>query len=234
MLGAILINNNAWHEVSGFLRPEHFYEPVHGRLFGALDRTIRAGHLADHILLNREFNDDDALKELDGAQYLARLARAAETIVNAGDYGRLLHDLFVKRGIIAAAEAIANQAYDPQTPTSAAEMLDSLEHQVAALCSEFRRERRKTFRLHQPRGHRDRSPASRVSRRALDTEKLRHVALRLRRNREIIPRHDARHLRGSWPAMARIPLRAGRCPGRHVRGRRGRVAPTPQPDSTLS
>ncbi len=36
LLGAILINNEAYHRISEFLRPEHFYEPVHGRIFEAM------------------------------------------------------------------------------------------------------------------------------------------------------------------------------------------------------
>jgi replicative DNA helicase len=56
LLGAILVNNDAFHRVSDFLEPRHFAEPVHGRIFqicGELigaDRTvgvpddITAGH----------------------------------------------------------------------------------------------------------------------------------------------------------------------------------------------
>src|SRR5688500_7139296 len=99
LLGAILINNEAYHRVSEYLRPEHFYEPVHGRIFAAMVRLIERGQLADHLTLKVAFDEDEGLRELDGAQYLARLARAAETIINAGDYGRLLHDLGLKRGL---------------------------------------------------------------------------------------------------------------------------------------
>ena len=45
-----------------------------------------------------------SLKELEGGQYLARLARAAETIINAEDYGRVIHDLAMKRGLIQTGE----------------------------------------------------------------------------------------------------------------------------------
>src|SRR5512134_3815326 len=71
LLGAILINNEAYHRVSEFLRPEHFYEPVHGRIFAGMVRLIESGRLADHVTLKVAFVDDEALRELDGAQYLA-------------------------------------------------------------------------------------------------------------------------------------------------------------------
>ena len=75
-------------------------------------RLIEQGRLADHLTLKVAFDEDEALRELDGAQYLARLARAAETIINAGDYGRLLHDLGLKRGLIHVGEELVNKAYD--------------------------------------------------------------------------------------------------------------------------
>src|ERR687897_784450 len=136
LLGAILINNEAYHRVSDFLRPEHFYEPVHGRIFAAMMRLIEQGRLADHLTLKVAFDEDEALRELDGAQYLARLARAAETILNAGDYGRLLHDLGLKRGLIHVGEEIVNKAYDPALPEGGREQIEVAEQQLFKLAQE--------------------------------------------------------------------------------------------------
>ena len=79
LLGAILINNEAYHRVAEYLRPEHFYEPVHGRIYATIVRLIERGRLADPITLKVAFEDDESLRDLDGAQYVARLARAAES-----------------------------------------------------------------------------------------------------------------------------------------------------------
>jgi len=119
LLGAILINNEAYHRVAEFLRQEHFHEPVHGRIYAAIERLVAEGKIADGITLRREFDSDPTLRDLDGAQYLARLARAAETIINAEDYGRHLHDLAMKRALIAAAEETINAAMDPTDNTPA-------------------------------------------------------------------------------------------------------------------
>jgi replicative DNA helicase len=136
LLGAILINNEAYHRVSEFLRPEHFYEPVHGRIFAAMARLIEGGRLADHLTLKVAFDEDEALRELDGALYLARLARAAETIINAGDYGRLLHDFGLKRGLIHVGEEVVNKAYDPTVPESGREQIEMAEQQLFKLAQE--------------------------------------------------------------------------------------------------
>jgi replicative DNA helicase len=136
LLGAILINNEAYHRVGEYLRPEHFYEPVHGRIFAAMARLIEGVRLADHVTLKLAFEDDEALRELDGAQYLARLARAAESIVNADDYGRLLHDLALKRGVIQVGEEMVNKAYDATLPDSGREQIEAAEQRLFALAQE--------------------------------------------------------------------------------------------------
>jgi len=74
LLGAILINNEALSQVAAFLEPEHFYLPVHGRIFGAIAIVIERGQIANPVTLKHHFDQDEALKESGGAQYLARLA----------------------------------------------------------------------------------------------------------------------------------------------------------------
>jgi replicative DNA helicase len=136
LLGAILINNEAYHRVGEYLRPEHFYEPVHRRIFEAIVRLIEAGRLADHVTLKVAFDEDEALRELDGARYLAGLARAAETILNAEDYGRLLHDLALKRGLIHVGEEVVNKAYDPTVYETGREQIEAAEQQLFQLAEQ--------------------------------------------------------------------------------------------------
>ena len=136
LLGAILVNNEAYSRVSDYLLPEHFYEPVHGRIFAAISRLIESSRVADHVTLKVAFDQDEALRELDGAQYLARLARAAETILNAADYGRLVHDLALRRGLIHVGEETVNKAFDPAVPESGREQIEMAEQQLFMLAQE--------------------------------------------------------------------------------------------------
>ena len=136
LLGAILINNEAYHRVSDYLRAEHFYEPVHRRIFEAIMRLIEGGRLADHVTLKVAFDEDEALRDLDGARYLSGLARAAETILNAEDYGRLLHDLALKRGLIHVGEEVVNQAFDPMIPETGRDLIEKAEAQLFTLAQE--------------------------------------------------------------------------------------------------
>src|SRR5205823_5268747 len=83
LLGAILINNTAYYRVCEFLQPEHFGNAVHGRIFAAIGKLLGRGQIANPVTLKNLFDQDGALTEIGGAQYLARLAGAAAAIINA-------------------------------------------------------------------------------------------------------------------------------------------------------
>ncbi len=133
LLGAILVNNEAYHRVSDFLTGEHFFEPVHQRIFDACADRIKQGQLADHRTLFHLFGTDPALQELDGARYLGRLQTAAETIFNATDYGRVIHDLAMRRGLISVGEDIVNQAFDPRATETGREQIEGAERRLFTL-----------------------------------------------------------------------------------------------------
>jgi replicative DNA helicase len=136
LLGAILVNNEAFHRVSEFLKAEHFFEPVHARIYQACADRIGRGQLADAKALFHLFDEDEALRELDGARYLARLARAAETIINAPGFAQIIHDLAVRRGLIGLGEEMVIRAYDPQAPESAEQQIELAEHGLYELAQE--------------------------------------------------------------------------------------------------
>jgi replicative DNA helicase len=136
LLGAILVNNEAGHRVSDFLRAEHFYEPVHRRIYEVAAQRIARGQLADPVTLKAIFEDDPAFKELGGARYLAAIARAAETIINAIEYAHLVHDLAVKRGLIALGEEVVNRAFDPAQEATGREQIEAAEQELFRLAQE--------------------------------------------------------------------------------------------------
>ncbi len=86
LLGAILINNDAFDRVSDFLRSEHFVEEIHRRIYEIAGSMIRSGKLATPITLKTFLGEHD-VGGLTVPQYLARLATEATTVINAYDYG---------------------------------------------------------------------------------------------------------------------------------------------------
>ena len=93
LLGAILINNDAYDRVSDFLKSEHFVEEIHRRIYEIAGSLIRSGKIASPITLKTFLGEHDLGDGLTIQQYLARLALEATTIINAHDYGRSIHDL---------------------------------------------------------------------------------------------------------------------------------------------
>jgi len=110
LLGAILVNNAAFHRVSEFLRPEHFAEPVHGRIYEAIGKLVERGQVANPVTLKNIFDQDSALREIGGAQYLARLVVSVVTILNTPDYAASIVDSYRRREMIKLGEAISDRA----------------------------------------------------------------------------------------------------------------------------
>jgi len=112
VLGAMLVNNDAFYRVSDFLKAEHFYEPLHQTIFDTAASIIRAGKIATPVTLKTFLPADTDLGGMTVAQYLARLAAEATTIINAQDYGRSIYDLAIRRQLIGVGEDMVNVAYD--------------------------------------------------------------------------------------------------------------------------
>ncbi len=111
LLGALLANNKAFERVAEFLAQDHFADPIHGRIFEAIRRRIDSGQLADAVTLRGEFEHSGLLEEVGGTAYLAQLLAATVGIINAGEYGRAVHDAWVRRQLIELGEVVVNRAF---------------------------------------------------------------------------------------------------------------------------
>ena len=111
LLGALLANNKAYERVSEFLAGEHFADAVHGRIFSAIQRRIEAGQLADAVTLRAEFEHSGLLDDVGGTGYLAQLLGAMVGIINAGEYGRVIHDAWLRRQLVDLGETMVNRAF---------------------------------------------------------------------------------------------------------------------------
>jgi replicative DNA helicase len=130
LLGAILVNNEALYRVSDFLEPEHFFEPIHQRIYQLSRELIRAGKLATPVTLKTFL---DAAIDIGGMtvnQYLARLAAEATTIINSEDYGRTVYDLHIRRSLIQVGEDMVNVAYDAPVDFSPKHQIEDAERRL--------------------------------------------------------------------------------------------------------
>lgn len=110
VVGALLYDNETLHRVADFLRPEHFYEPVHGRIFEAASALIQRGDVADAITLTPLAEGDEALKTLGGPDYLVELMAGAASAASAADYARFIYDLALRRELIRVGGDIESDA----------------------------------------------------------------------------------------------------------------------------
>jgi replicative DNA helicase len=133
LLGAILVNNEACDRVSGFLKADHFYDALHGRIYDHAAKLIWAGKRATPITLKTFFQADEPVGELTVPQYLGRLAANATTIINAEDYGRTIYDLAVRRSLIQIGEIMVNTAYDAPIDAPPAVQIEDTEQKLYEL-----------------------------------------------------------------------------------------------------
>ncbi|MFT6509448.1 MAG: replicative DNA helicase [Parvibaculaceae bacterium] len=133
LLGAMLINNDSFDRVASFLEPSHFYEGLHARVYEAMSKLITGGHVATPVTLKTYFEHDPSMAEVGGSAYLARLAGAATTIINAAEYGRTIYDLAIRRELIAIGEDIHSRAFDAPVEDPPAQQIQDAEQSLYSL-----------------------------------------------------------------------------------------------------
>ena len=132
LLGILLYDNAAHERISVPLAPEHLHEPVHARLYAAVEEHIRSGRLADPLTIAQRFPDDVAFDELGGVRYLADLVDKAPPAANIGDYARVVHDLALRRELIRLSGEMSLAAMS-DTDTSAKDQIEAIEQQLFSL-----------------------------------------------------------------------------------------------------
>lgn len=135
LLGAIFVNNQAMERVSEFLRGEHFANGENGMIFQACQKLIEKGQIADPVTLRRYFEQNEKLAEIGGPAYLGELASSAVGIINAGEYGRLIYDLYLKRELIALGEDMVNRAFSGEVDDSATGQIEAAEQNLYDLAT---------------------------------------------------------------------------------------------------
>ncbi|WP_420971140.1 replicative DNA helicase [Bradyrhizobium sp. B120] len=133
LLGAILVNNDAFYRVSDFLEAKHFFEAIHQQIYETASSLIRMGKVANPVTLKTFLPAELDLGGMTVSQYLARLAAEATTIINAQDYGRTVYDLSLRRNLIQIGEEIVNVAYDAPVDFAPRAQIEDAERQLYGL-----------------------------------------------------------------------------------------------------
>jgi replicative DNA helicase len=138
LLGAILVNNDAFYRVSDFLEAKHFFEPIHQTIFETAGSLIRMGKVATPVTLKTFLPADTDIGGMTVGQYLARLAAEATTIINAQDYGRTVYDMSLRRDLIRIGEDMVNVAFDAPVDFTPRTQIEDAERQLYDLAESGR------------------------------------------------------------------------------------------------
>ena len=136
LLGALLANNKAFEKISEFLRPEHFADPVHAKVFDIISKLITRGHVADTITLKNYFEQDGSLEEVGGYPYLIKLADSATPLTNAEYYAQFIYDKYLRRELIATGYDIASNAAKEDIDSDASSQIEDAERRLFDLANQ--------------------------------------------------------------------------------------------------
>lgn len=135
LLGLLLLNNNYYGQVNEILQVEHFYEPVHQRIFGAISKLIERGQVATPVVLKSHFDKDAALEDIGGSKYLLQLAQMSVQIVDIKEMALLIHDNALKRRLIEIGETMVVSAFKPDLDKDANQQIEEAEHSLFNLAT---------------------------------------------------------------------------------------------------
>ena len=128
LLGAILVDNRALEGISAQLKAEHFYDPLHQRLYEAMSIAVeRAGSIITPLTLHSMLKNDPGLQEVGGHAYLAGLAEASPALPNLKDLAKIIYDLAMRRSLIHIGEEIVNTAYEAPHDKGPQEQIEDAE-----------------------------------------------------------------------------------------------------------
>ncbi|MCA3436985.1 MAG: replicative DNA helicase [Rhodobacter sp.] len=133
LLGVILTNNDVYDRIAALVRAEHFFDPVHARIFEIAAARIQKNTLASPVTLKAFLEDDQGLRELGGPSYLARLAGAAISAFAARDYAQMIYDLAVRRELIGLGRDISARAARVDVESDPREQITEAEQRLYRL-----------------------------------------------------------------------------------------------------
>jgi len=108
VIGSILLSNEIFDEISIIISNYNFYDPMHQKIFGAIEKLIHSGMLANPITLKNYFENEK--DELNVPEYLVKITKFSTSSRQAIEYSKLIYDLYVKRELVKISESVIDAA----------------------------------------------------------------------------------------------------------------------------
>ena len=136
LLGALMIDNRLVEDVQLKLKPHHFFEPLHGRIYEAVLKLTDRNMVANPVTLRPSFEGDEAMKELGGPAYLATLTGSGAAIIGAKDFAQQVYDLALLRALIGVGRDLVEGALDTSEDVAPLEQIEKAETELYKVAEE--------------------------------------------------------------------------------------------------
>ena len=108
VLGSILLSNEIFDEVNTIISNKNFYDPMHQKIFAAIEKLIFKGMLANPITLKNYFENEK--DEINVPDYLVKVTKFSTSLRQAIEYSKIIYDMFVRRELIKISESTIESA----------------------------------------------------------------------------------------------------------------------------
>src|SRR6185437_5598126 len=112
LLGALMIDNRLVEDIGLKLKPHHFFEPLHGRIYESILRLTDSNRVANPVTLKPLFEADEGMKEVGGPAYLAQLTGSGAAVIGARDFADQIYDLALLRALVGVGRDLVEGALD--------------------------------------------------------------------------------------------------------------------------
>jgi replicative DNA helicase len=136
LLGALMIDNRLVEDVQLRLKPHHFFEPLHGRIYESILRMTDANRIANPVTLRPLFESDESIREVGGPAYLAQLTGSGAAVIGARDFADQIYDLALLRALIGVGRGLVEGALDTSEEVAPLAQIERAETELYKVAEE--------------------------------------------------------------------------------------------------
>lgn len=128
VLGAIMVDREAFDNVGDILRPECFYVEAHQRIYRTFQALQQKNSPIDLLTVVQELKEREEIELVGGAYFVTRLTNGIMGAANITTHARIIVQQFIKRELIRISGEIMNEAYEDSSDCF--DLLDDSEKKI--------------------------------------------------------------------------------------------------------
>ena len=136
LLGALMIDNRLVEDIQLKLKPLHFFEPLHGRIYEAILKLTDTNRIANPVTLKPLFEADEGIKEVGGPSYLAQLTGSGAAVIGARDFAEQIYDLALLRALVGVGRELVEGALDTSEDVAPLAQIERAETELYKVAEE--------------------------------------------------------------------------------------------------